>query len=141
MLIEYRETSKMERVFKWLLFGVLCSLLPIGFVAIDFFTDGKVVGVGNLIGRGELLLITTGIAAAGLGELISESAKKSIGVMFTGAASLILIGICSYSYSSVVSSQNPNIENITSGSICIFIISIFTTVVCFIQTETSSWKI
>ncbi|GGF84100.1 hypothetical protein GCM10011338_40480 [Alteromonas lipolytica] len=116
-------------------------MLPIGFVAIDFFTNGKSFNLANLIGNGELLLVTSGIAAAGLGELISESPKKSIGVMFTGASSLILIGVCSYSFSSVVSSQNPDISNITSGSIWVFIISVFTTVVCFIQSETPSWKI
>ena len=131
----------MERILKWLLFGVLCSLLPIGFVAIDFFANGKDFALANLIGNGELLLVTSGIAAAGLGELISESPKKSIGVMLTGASSLILIGVCSYSFSSVVSSQTPDVNNITSGSIWVFFIAVFTTIVCFIQSEAPSWKI
>jgi hypothetical protein len=131
----------MERIFKWLLFGVICGLLPIVFVAVDLFTNNQPLYFSSLIGKGELLLISSGIAAAGLGELLTEAPKKSIGVMFTGAASILLVCICSYSFSSVVSTQTPNIDNITSGSAWMFAVSVFTTIVCFIQTEAPSWKI
>lgn len=131
----------MERIIKWLLFGVLCSLLPIGFVALDFFTDGTGFNMANLIGKGELLLVSSGIAAAGLGELLTESPKKSVGVMFTGASSIILIGVCSYWFSSVASSASPNLENIANGSLWVFGVSVVTTIICFRQTEAPAWKI
>ena len=84
----------MQRVIKWLLFGVVCGLLPIGFVALDFVTVGEHFRIRDLIGKGELLLISCGIVTTGLGELLVEGTKYSNVSMFLAASSLILVGIC-----------------------------------------------
>ncbi|MFT4924269.1 MAG: hypothetical protein ACI8WB_000347 [Phenylobacterium sp.] len=129
----------MQRVMKWLLFGVICGLLPIGFVALDYFTVGEHFQLRDLIGKGELLLISCGISATGMGELLVEGTKYVRIGMVMGACSVILVGGCSYWFASVGSSVQLNIENITIGSLGLFLFSVAITAGCFIITEEKPW--
>jgi hypothetical protein len=56
------------RLSKWLLFGVLFALIPIGIRWLFVKTSGQSAGLEELVNRGELCLIPIGITSSALGD-------------------------------------------------------------------------
>ena len=81
-----------NKLLKWLIFGVLVALLPILFNLLFALTVGAEVTAGRLIGRGELLLIAVGLCSTALGDLVL--AEHSVRSRFWRGARLILTGTC-----------------------------------------------
>jgi hypothetical protein len=61
-----------EKLVRWLIFSVVISLLPLLFRFALEATDGKSPTLSDLLSQGELLLISSAIAAAAVGELIGR---------------------------------------------------------------------
>lgn len=81
-----------NKLLKWLIFGVLVALLPILFNLLFALTVGAEVTAGRLIGRGELLLIAVGLCSTALGDLVL--AELSVRSRFWRGVRLILTGTC-----------------------------------------------
>src|SRR3954468_5447431 len=82
-----------QRLSAWLVFGVIVSLLPLGF---DFL--GHVDGDGGnswtvLAGRGQLLLISVVIAGNALGEVLTAEVPARIRTARIWTAGSLTIGL------------------------------------------------
>lgn len=81
-----------NKLLKWLIFGVLVALLPILFNLLFALTVGAEVTAARLIGRGELLLIAVGLCSTAMGDLVL--AELSVRGRFWRGVRLILTGTC-----------------------------------------------
>jgi hypothetical protein len=83
-----------ERLFLWLGFTVLPALIPLITLASKLYSRGQVVSIAGLFGKGELLLICSAFAAAGIGELIARGGRryKVSKVIFGGCCLALLMG-------------------------------------------------
>src|SRR5687768_2260413 len=61
-----------RKLAKWLFYEVAFALLPLGFAWKERMVRGEEADWFAILGRGELLLVSVAIVAAGIGELISN---------------------------------------------------------------------
>lgn len=88
------------KVLRWLIFSVGFSLIPLG---LDYLISlgneaGPSVSLVDVIGRGELCLVSTTLSAVGLGEIGGAKLQgEKTGIMLVGASLMnIAIGIAVY---------------------------------------------
>ncbi|MET7414029.1 hypothetical protein ACWD7B_20950 [Streptomyces rubiginosohelvolus] len=60
------------KVIHWLFFGVIFAIMPILAGMLINVSRGEGVGFWELIGRGELLIVTAGLAAAAAGQILTK---------------------------------------------------------------------
>jgi hypothetical protein len=66
-----------DKIRQWIKWGVALSLLPFGFLClVRWSTSGKLPGIVDLFGGGQLLLLEVTFCAKGLGEIIGEASPK-----------------------------------------------------------------
>lgn len=63
------------KLFRWLGFGVIMALLPIGFSYVKLCMMNKSPIISDVIGDGGLLLTISAICARSVGELIGRNSK------------------------------------------------------------------
>jgi hypothetical protein len=56
----------------WLFFGVIFAVMPILAGMLINASHGEGIGFWKLIGRGELLIVTAGLAAAAAGQILTK---------------------------------------------------------------------
>jgi hypothetical protein len=86
------------------MFGVLVALIPILFAAVNAFLKGHNVDWSSLLSHGELLLITVGICAGALGELLSTRTRSEALDLVLGGFATIIVIVASYIFSNISSS-------------------------------------
>jgi len=97
-----------EKLIRWFLFGVVIALLPIIFNSLRLFTHGGSLTFGQLVGRGELLLVTAGISAKAIGELIGSSTSMKIPKIIAGGVSLVILALASLYFADVAATYANN---------------------------------
>ena len=77
----------------WSLFGVLLALVPIAFSGISAWIRGQTIGFSDVIGVGELLLVSAGVSAAALGELARQRTDhlRRARAILTGAGVITIL--------------------------------------------------
>jgi hypothetical protein len=77
---EVRRLSSREealsKVMHWLFFGVIFAVMPILAGMLINASRGEGIGFWNLIGRGELLIVTAGLAAAAAGQILTKKTPR-----------------------------------------------------------------
>ena len=115
------------KLTKWLVFSVLLALLPIGYNYLRVLTRGGDPTVENLLGKGELLLVTAGISAAALGNLIGSGKDWLRAKMFAGGGSVIMLILVTLYFTDITSTpagQSLNSSVIASYSKWFFLFSV-----------------
>ncbi len=85
-----------EKLARWFLFGVLFTLLPFALSYLNLRArpkSGNSIKFVSLFARGELLLVSTAIGAAAVGELLGVRNANALGQIISGGVSLLLVGI------------------------------------------------
>jgi hypothetical protein len=91
----------LEKLTKWFLFGVVIALLPILFNYFQLRARATPATFDDITGRGELLLVAAGIAAAAVGDLLGTGpALKTLKVV-AGAFSVIILMTASLFFADV----------------------------------------
>lgn len=129
----------------WTLFGVLFALVPIIFSALSEWIHGDSVGLSELIGGGELLLVSTGVCAAALGELAGRPTDPLRGVRgLLSGVSVILILIAGLLFADVAGSVRDHeaydAVRVATASLVIFSISLITAAMAMVVAEVSKWN-
>ena len=85
------------KIFRWAIFTVLFSLLPIvaSYVIAVAKKDGTFVPLGSVIEHGELYLLSSSFAAVGLGEVIGVNESWKISKIIVAGFSLLNVGLSS----------------------------------------------
>ncbi|MDK2593591.1 hypothetical protein [Pseudoalteromonas obscura] len=113
-----------DKVTKWLIFGAGLALVPLLAVWICRLIFGQDSSLVNLLSQGELLLITAGLCAAGIGELIGSGEDYKIAKIISGGISVGMLLVSALIFSIVsnpaILNTPPNVDVISTASIIIY---------------------
>ena len=81
-----------EKIIKWIVFGVVIALLPLIFRLICLLVVGAKPSLVAVTSQGELLLISVCMGAAAIGEIIvCDTNKKNFKILSVGSCVILLI--------------------------------------------------
>ena len=128
-----------ERLAKWLIFGILIALVPL----LASWTTGKLFGVGgslvDLLAKGELYIITAALCAAGIGEVVgSTNEHKALRLIFGGFTTILLL-LSALLFAAVsnqdILKQPPDPKIIFNTSISLYLAAVISSTFCSILSE------
>jgi hypothetical protein len=118
-----------QTLWKWFLFTVLISLCPFLVIAIRLWNADQTVQFQTLWPHGELLLLSTALAADAIGDLAANPAPISSGWRtFSTFCCVITLFVASVWYAFAQDNQNFSVSKTSEGSIVLFL---FTLLACF----------
>jgi hypothetical protein len=129
---------------QWMLYGVLFALVPIVFSFLSEYIRGDTVALTELIGGGELLLVSAGISAAALGELARQPTDplRRVRSLLTGL-SIIMVLIAGLLFADVAGNLRDadayDTARLATVSLVIFTISLVTAALAMVVAEVSGW--
>lgn len=154
------DSKKTYKIMRWIVFGIIITLVPLLanllFIASSIQTNTESMASAEsqpsndeqngsmlelILGKGELLLITTGIAATAVGELLGSNGRRKTFIIFSGGGCVIALMLASlwYAYinSQVVVNPNSdiNVELVTTGSVILFIPTVIASTLCVALAE------
>lgn len=80
-----------EKLTRWFIFGVVVSLLPFALAYLNLWASKKPAKIEDLLSRGELLLVSTAIGAAAIGELLGVKDTHALGKIIVGGCSFVAV--------------------------------------------------
>jgi len=86
--------KRLQKLLRWLLFGVVVGLLPFAYPAIKSVVVGPSLTAVRLFGRGDLFLITATLVAASFGDLIANGKEQAVSKIWVGFLCLIIFMVC-----------------------------------------------
>lgn len=129
-------SPRKRRMVKWLIFSVLVALVPILFDMLVQLMDSAmtwpddfIAALFKALGRGELLLISTAIAADAIGDLVGTGrTSEAVKYLAAGACVLtILFGSLWYANISAIAHAGgvqPKISRVCLGSLVVFLFTL-----------------
>ncbi len=114
-------------VRKWLLFGVLVALAPIGFRYISAVINQNPLAYFELISGGELFLISVALCASAVGDLIelnTDSEPIKTAAMVWSAAAVLNCIICSLLFAGLKDSPTADPQKLANFSILFYVVSL-----------------
>ncbi len=125
-----------EKLARWLLFGVLFTLLPFALSYLNLRARSKSanpVKIVNLFARGELLLVSTAIGIAAVGELFGVKNANALGQIISGGVSLLLVVIQALWYASVSEPKSDfDADFVGRVSVIFFAATVLASVACLL---------
>ncbi|GII95869.1 hypothetical protein [Sinosporangium siamense] len=131
------------KLIKWLIVSLLVGLSPIIINAFILYSSGKQISQVALFGTGELYLVSTGIIAAGIGELYFElknagprtgNPYMQLSTSTAVSLSVLLAICCAGAYGGKPAYPNP-LDHYVSLSIYMFLGAVITSASCTILSE------
>ena len=120
-----------DKLVRWLIFGVIASLLPFVLICLNLWTSKKSVKIENLFSRGELLLVSTAIGTAAIGELIGTDNKNALLKIVVGGTSIIAILIQAAWYAHANDAEKGlDARSVAVASLIFFAITIVCSFAC-----------
>lgn len=124
---------------RWFVFGVLIALLPI---LVDFIvkrSEWSQPSLNDLLGRGELLLISAGLCSAAIGELLGTGSKFATLKIISGGGCLLVLASASLSYANLAGKMSKNIifsaDVVSHDSLIIYLVGVVASASCVILAE------
>jgi hypothetical protein len=114
-----------DKVLRWLMYGVAFATLPVLLNLVLAVTRNSSLSWEQLLGQGELLLVSAGVAASGAGELSGESVPvlRRFQILLQGLAYIIvcLTSVWFADTANLLASQEQvNERAVAVGSLVIF---------------------
>ncbi len=120
-----------EKLTRWFIFGVVVSLLPFALAFLNLWASKKPAKIEDLFSRGELLLVSTAIGAAAIGELLGIKDTHALGKIIVGGFSFVtvLTQMAWYAYASDAS-RGLDGRYVAKFSIVFFVVTLFCSSAC-----------
>jgi hypothetical protein len=100
--------SRPEKLLRWFIFSVLIALVPLALSYLGLSLDRQEARLYLLTARGELLLISSTIASAAVGELIATGRDNALWKLLAGGACMLLLILSSLFFATIQTRHNPN---------------------------------
>jgi hypothetical protein len=129
-----------EGLLRWILFSVSFSTLPLAFNYLSGITRNQPIGYVSLVGRGELLIVSVAIAAAGAGDLFgrAELIHRNYRLFVVGM-SFIIVCLASLWFADIANAlrEGQLIDQIVvaRGSTIVFCASVVNSACCIVLSE------
>jgi hypothetical protein len=128
----------MEKILRWLFFGVVVSLLPLGFAYFDLVMKDKPATWVAVLGNGELLVIIWALAAGAIGELFGSKDGQNALKIVSGGLTLIVLISAAHFFATITEARasNANLDDafIVKASVELFIVSLVPSLACLALT-------
>jgi hypothetical protein len=129
----------MLRMVRWLIFGVVISLLPLGLTYFDLRMNAKPVAVVTVIGNGELFVIVWVLSAGAIGELFGSGNRFAALKAVCGGITLIAILAAGHAFASVTEARAAQMvlddAYVVKQSINLFLFSLVPSMACVAMSE------
>jgi hypothetical protein len=129
----------MTKVLRWLVFGAAVSVLPLLYAFFDLKFNGHTPTWLQIVGGGELLVVTWVLAASALGELFGGSDKyPKTKIVFGGTTFLMIVAAALFFSSIAVAKANKvtlNEDYVVTVSLSLFVISLVPCCICLLFSE------
>lgn len=112
--------SRPEKLLRWFIFSVLIALVPLAVSYLGLRLERQAASLYLLTARGELLLVSTTIASAAIGELIPAGRTKAIRKLIAGGSCMLLITVSSFLFAAIQARDNADPLPIFTVSIWTF---------------------
>ena len=118
----------MEKVVRWLLFGVGIAIVPICLNYLTLSGRGVSPSFTMLISRGELLLVAAVISAEAISRLIGSEKKRGIRKVLAGGGCIIILFLCAGWFASIsadlATGNHVDAQVVTYNSIWMFMFAL-----------------
>lgn len=130
--------SLQQNLLHWLLFSVIIALVPFVIQWLMLLTRGNVPTTVELFSNGELLLVSSAIAASAIGSLVLSDSKYRLSRIVVGWCCVCVLILASawfaiISIESNTGSFDPDFA--ANGSILMFIFTVISSAGCIILAE------
>jgi hypothetical protein len=122
------------KLLKWGIFPVVVSLIPFVLVALSLWSDDKVVLLSSLWPHGELLLVSTSLAAEAVGDLI-PTGPGAERVKIVSAGSCVILLIVAALWYALIQGHAYRVSKISEGSIVLFLFTVMASACCKLLAE------
>jgi hypothetical protein len=125
-----------ERLLRWFIFSVAIALMPLLFRLFDALSRGGGVQLPALLAHGELLLVTSAITAAGLGEVIGVRRLDEgqnlggLGFVFMGGGCVITLMLSSWYFALVTTNDGLLLSVVARSSVGVFVAGLISAAGC-----------
>jgi len=130
------------RIIKWIIFGVILALAPIGFDYLNQATHVDAPRFTEVISKGELALVCAGIAGAAIGELIGSGKDLLALKMISGGGSVVIVLVAAAWYAQIASDARAgapyNKDTVASYSIWLLFFTIVSSIGCMLTSGEAS---
>ena len=128
-----------NKVSRWLIFGVLISLVPLFWSYENLIIKAQPASMAKILGNGELLIIVWALCASSLGELFgSDSGYKGFKIV-SGGLTLIVPITSALLFASITEARVEGVKvddgAIVTTSLLLFLFGIFSCSSCVILSE------
>lgn len=114
-------TVRAEKLIRWFMFSVLVSLVPLALTYFSLWVDQREVTLEILVARGELLLISTTLGAAALGEFFPGNRENALEKLLSGGALVLLMLISSFFFAVIQARQSSSPRSLFAISMVLFV--------------------
>lgn len=112
--------SRSEKLTRWLIFNVMIALVPLSAGFLGLQLARQELSLHTLTARGELLLISSAIAAAAVGELIPAGRARATRKLCAGGSCILLVLLSSLFFAAIQARQDADPQSILSLSLWMF---------------------
>ena len=125
------------KMARWFVFTVIAALVPLVFGLGKLFFQGKPLSLQAISSRGELLLISTGIAGTAIGELIaSGTSKQPVPKIVCAGLCFINLSLSGMWFADISTSvESANLARLAYGSLLVFFMTLFASGGCVALSE------
>lgn len=89
-----------QRVTRWLLFSVLIALSPLIATYLILWTKGIHPNYSDIVGTGELYLVSIALCGAGIGDLLTSTRASPDAKLMSGGCTLFVLILSGWLYAS-----------------------------------------
>lgn len=112
--------SRSEKLLRWFIFSVLIALVPLAVSYLGLRLEQQAASLYLLTARGELLLVSTTIASAAVGELIPAGRRKPIRKLLAGGCCMLLITVSSFLFATIQARSSADPLTVFTASVALF---------------------
>jgi hypothetical protein len=94
----------LEKLVRWIFFGVIMALLPIAFKIIAVYMKTGAYSVADILAQGELLLVASALCGAAIGELFVSPPSLKLAKIIVGGSTVIILIMASLCFAILPSS-------------------------------------
>ncbi len=129
----------LNKLLKWTFFGVILAIVPIVFSMLFHRAFSESFGFEKHLSDGELLLITAGLCAAGLGELLGSSDENKSGKITCGGTSVVILLLSAGLYTAFANAEmykeDFDVDFVLTISCICYVCALVSSTVCILLSD------
>jgi hypothetical protein len=127
-----------SKLLRWLVFGVIISLLPIAVSFLEFVAKDKTPTMRQVMGDGGLLLIISAVCAGSLGEIIGSGQRALAAKIISAGGAVVVLIISSLLFAAILEGKGASTYDesiVASISMWVFALGLLPCAACIALSE------